>query len=119
MSALDITNMTADEMLTAITSLQQSIWGKCPELVEETVTDDGETYQALRCPTCGTLVDDSEAFWGVDVSERWSAARPDHERQELDMSDGDDDYDSTLYYLHGDDQPHPVVPPMGWRERWL
>lgn len=119
MSTLDITNMTAADMLAAMTALQQSIRGKCPELVEETVTDDGETYQALRCPTCGHLVDDGAAFYAVDVSERWNSAEPDHDGQEIDVSNGDDDYGSTLYYLHdAGDQPHPVVPPMGWRERW-
>lgn len=115
----NVETMTAAEMVAAIAELQQSVWGKCPELVEETVTDDGETYQALRCPTCGHLVDDGDEFYAVDVSERWSRAEPDHERVELDISQGDDDYSETLYYLHDSgSQPHPVIPPNAWSERW-
>lgn len=116
---IDTEAMSAQQMIDAIATLQQQIWGRCPELVVERVTDDRETYDALRCPTCGYLVDDTEDLSAVDVSERWNTALPDQEARELSISRGDDDYSETLYYLHdGGDGPHPVVPPTDWTERW-
>jgi uncharacterized C2H2 Zn-finger protein len=88
-----------------------------PALRVEEITDDGETYDALRCPRCGDLVDGDELA-AVDQSIRWNYARP------IDMDDkgmifdggGYSDYGHTLYYLHNDD--HAVSLPEGWTEEW-
>jgi len=87
-----------------------------PALVAEEVTDDGETFQALRCPVCGSLVQEDELS-AVDVSERWTSADIDgfdFEREAVSFCfDGDDDYQDTLYYLH---VGHSVQLPDGWKE---
>lgn len=108
----------ADAMLATIESLHQQVWAAAPVLTVETVTDDGETYPALRCPVCGQLVTDSGDLYAVDVSTRWSTAETDDENQQMRVSRGDDDYSSTLYYLHATREPHAVVPPEDWTESW-
>lgn len=109
---------TADAMLATIESLHQQVWAAAPVLTVETVTDDGETYPALRCPVCDQLVTDSGDLYAVDVSTRWSTAETDDENQQMRISRGDDDYSSTLYYLHATGEPHAVVPPEDWTESW-
>ncbi|MGN7186530.1 hypothetical protein [Microbacterium enclense] len=42
----------------------------------------------------------------------------DDDHQQMSVSRGDDDYSSTLYYLHTTGQPHAVVPPEDWTESW-
>ncbi|PPH07136.1 hypothetical protein C5C71_15150 [Rathayibacter sp. AY1C1] len=109
---------TADAMLATIERLHQQVWAAAPVLTVETVTVDGETYPALRCPACRQLVTDSGDLYAVDVSTRWSTAETDDERQQMSMTRGDDDYSGTLYYLHAAGEPHAVVPPEGWTESW-
>ncbi|QHC68724.1 hypothetical protein GSU68_18625 (plasmid) [Rathayibacter sp. VKM Ac-2759] len=109
----------ADAMLATIESLHQQVWAAAPVLTVETVTDDGETYQALRCPVCARLVSDGGELRAVDVSTRWSSAEPDVENRQMDMTAGDHDYGSTLYYVHWTGEAHAVVPPEGWSESWL
>ncbi|QHC60982.1 hypothetical protein [Rathayibacter sp. VKM Ac-2760] len=109
----------ADRMLAAIESLHQQVWAAAPVLTVETITDDGETYQALRYPVCARLVSDGGELRAVDVSTRWSRAEPDAENRQMDVSAGDHDYGSTLYYLHRTGEAHAVVPPEGWSETWL
>ena len=108
----------AEELLATIEELHQQVWAAAPELLIETVTDDGETYEALRCPVCQTLVTDSGELRAVDVSTRWSSAEPDMENCQMDVTAGDHDYGSTLYYLHWTGEAHAVVPPSGWSEDW-
>lgn len=110
---------TADGMLEAIESLHQQVWAAAPVLTIETVSDDGETYQALRCPVCARLVSDGGELRAVDVSTRWSSAEPDVENRQMDVTAGDHDYGSTLYYVHWTGEAHAVVPPEGWSESWL
>lgn len=90
-----------------------------PALVKERVTDDGETFDALRCPRCGNLVE-SEDLYAVDFSERWNNAGEigdeDFVHGSVIFYPGDTDYGSTLYYLHDD---HAVSLPDGWVEEWV
>lgn len=91
-----------------------------PELVEEEVTDDGETYMALRCPRCGLLVDDTNLA-AVDEATRWTYSEGtdddafNHRRVTF-FTDSTGDFGETIYYLHNDD--HAVSLPDGWTENW-
>lgn len=90
-----------------------------PRLEVEEVTDDGETYMALRCPRCGSLAGE-ETLAAVDQCTRWNYADDpdddsfDHAR--LFFNGADHGAGETLYYLHNDD--HAVSLPDGWREDW-
>lgn len=92
---------------------------EAPRLTVEEVTDDGETFMALRCPRCGTLAD-YDNLAAVDQSTRWNYADApdddsfDHERLFFDSADHE--AGETLYYLHDDD--HAVSLPEGWTEEW-
>lgn len=91
-----------------------------PELIEVTVEDDGEIYQALRCQVCDGLVDD-DSLAAVSVDQHWCYNEPigdwdmDHQRITFD-SDIDRDLGDTVLYLHNDD--HAVSLPDGWTEEW-
>lgn len=115
-----ITYHPGDALIAEYQALEEAIRRTAfPALEVETVTDDGETYQALRCPRCGGQVNDANLA-AVDQSTRWNYAdwpdddSFDHER--LTFNQGDSDFDSTLYYLHNDD--HAVSLPDGWTEEW-
>lgn len=91
-----------------------------PQLLEVTVDDDGETYEALRCPVCEGLVDD-DSLASVSVDQHWCYNESidddaiDHRRITFN-SDIDRDLGDTVFYLHNDD--HPVSLPEGWTEEW-
>lgn len=115
---IDTDHLSADQVLQLIEQLQQEVTAKAPELVTVTVTDDGETYEALRCPVCGLLVNDGGDLHAVDLSERWNSAEPDMDNSDMDVSQGETDYGSTLYYLHNVGASHAVNLPAGWTESW-
>lgn len=109
-----------DDLIAYLAVLQEEIRGMAfPALAEEEVTDDGETYTALRCPRCGMLAGEGNLA-AVDLSERWSYAdEPDDDafdHQHVTFNHGDDNYGDTIYYLHNDD--HAVSLPDGWTESW-
>ncbi len=80
---------TADALLATIEQLQQQVWAAAPVLLVVTVTDDGETYRALRCPVCDQLVTDSYGdLYAVDVSTRWNIAETDDDHQQMSVSRG-------------------------------
>lgn len=91
-----------------------------PRLVVERVTDDGETFDALRCPRCGSLVDAQDDLYAIDVSIRANSTSDigddtfEHHRVSFDAGDYSD-YGETMNYLHGD---HPVSLPEGFTEDW-
>jgi hypothetical protein len=87
-----------------------------PELVKEEVTDDGETYWALRCPVCEELVSDSDDLYTVDFAERWSSVTP-RDEDWVEVSEGDSTFDGA-YYLHDRGPRHLVRLPDGWTEEW-
>lgn len=43
-----------------------------PPLVVEEVTDDGETFIAVRCPHCGLIVSEGEELVSVDWTTRYT-----------------------------------------------
>ena len=85
-----------------------------PELEVETVTDDGETYEALRCPRCGSLVAEDDLY-AVDFAERWTAASDisTDNREVIFHFDEMGEFDSSVYYRHDD---HAVNLPTNWTE---
>lgn len=89
-----------------------------PALTVEEVTDDGETFTALRCPRCGRLVD-ADSLHAVDFAERWTSASDVDsdeaiERREVKFHfDERGDFGDTVYYRHDD---HAVNLPDGWTE---
>lgn len=91
-----------------------------PRLMEEEVTDDGETYDALRCPECKSIVD-SESLVAVSPAEHHATAEDlesddAHEHCRITFYSGErPDLEETLYYLHNE---HPVALPEGWTEGW-
>jgi hypothetical protein len=93
-----------------------------PRLVEEEVTDDGETYMALRCPRCEGLISDGDLF-AISPAEHWGPNDYpdddafDHHRVTFDSSESPD-LEETLYYRHGDYPGHAVSLPEGWSEDW-
>lgn len=115
---MSITKTEGDKLIEQWYALAEQITAtEFPRLEVEEVTDDGETYDALRCPRCGGLADE-DSLAAVDQSIRWNYA------EGIDMDDegvtfdggGYSDYGSTLYYLHNDD--HAVSLPEGWTEEW-
>lgn len=112
----DSDTMSADELRKAAADMLELVMSRAPELVPEEVTDSGETYDALRCPVCGTLAN-YDSLAAVDQAERWTHGELDAEERELSLG-GDDrgEFGDTLYYLHNDD--HAVSLPEGWAEHW-
>lgn len=116
----NITPHPGDALIEKIAAMQADLEATTfPELVEEEVTDDGETYMALRCPRCGLTVE-AEDLNAVDVSERWSEADDTYSDEVFDrctitFTRGDNAYGETLYYLH---TGHAVSLPDGWKESW-
>jgi hypothetical protein len=91
-----------------------------PALEVTEVTDDGETWTALRCPRCGSIVDPYELI-AVDMSIRWNRSDDigdeDFVRETISFAGSDhDDYGDTLFYMHNE---HTVSLPDGWKESWL
>ena len=114
-----------DELIAAYEAAQRALRDAssgAPALVEEEVTDDGETYMALRCPRCGVLVDEGELF-AVSPAEHWAPNDYpdddafDHQRITFDSSESPD-LEETLYYKHGNSTGHAVALPEGWSEDW-
>ena len=93
-----------------------------PALVVEEVTDDDETYMALRCPRCGNLIDDG-TLAAISPAESWDYNEYpdddafDHQRVTF-VQDERPDLEETLYYMHGDTPGHAVSLPDGWTETW-
>jgi hypothetical protein len=92
-----------------------------PMLEVEEVTDDGETYMALRCPRCGDLIDSEELFahgigWTAESNEYLGDWQFDHQRVSFGEPDQPDT--ETLYYTHGDNPGHAVSLPEGWGADW-
>lgn len=113
-----------DELIAAYEAAQRALRDAssgAPALVEEEVTDDGETYMALRCPRCGELVVEVELF-AVSPAEHWAPNDYpdddafDHRRITFDSSERPD-LEETLYYKHGE-SGHAVTLPEGWSEDW-
>lgn len=90
-----------------------------PALTAENVTDDGETFPAVRCPWCDQIVSEGEELIVVDEAERWTRVdgnEYDHDRHTIDPAyDGYGDYE-TLHYMH-EACGNPVDLPEGWTER--
>lgn len=118
---LNISELSGPELVTLFHAVMTALpKADYPQLIEEQVTDDGETYDAVRCPVCGSLVSDSDDIYAVDVALRWTSAefRTDYSTVELDGGH-DADYGDTLYYKHGDGKSsHAVSLPDGWTEEW-
>ncbi len=108
-----------DDLIAQIGELFEKIRAaEFPELTVEEVTDDGETFTALRCPRCDRLVD-ADDLYAVDFAERWTSA------DDVDIDSAIDyreirfsfdelgEFGDTIYYRHDD---HPVNLPDGWTE---
>lgn len=115
-----------DALIEAYYAAQNDLRGHAfPALNPETVTDDGETYEALRCPRCGGLVD-ADALYAVSPAEHWAPAEEigdwelDHGVITFERGENPD-LDETLYYSHGmpgQDDSHAVSLPNNWTENW-
>jgi uncharacterized C2H2 Zn-finger protein len=93
-----------------------------PALIAEEVTDDDETYMALRCPRCGHLIEEGD-LRAVSPAESWDYNEQigdwefDHQLVSFGRPDNPDLQD-TLYITHGDSPGHGVSLPDGWKEDW-
>ena len=89
-----------------------------PPLVPVQITDDGETYAGVRCPWCGTDVENSESLAVLDTSDRLTtiaANEFDHDHRNISPDyDSREDYDGLCYVHEG--CGHPVALPTGWTE---
>ena len=90
-----------------------------PALVVEQVTDDGETYTALRCPRCGRLIARGD-LRAVSPAESWDYNEQiDGDIPMVSFGQPDNpDLEETLYITHGDNPGHGVSLPDGWTEDW-
>lgn len=111
----------ATAVVAALTAAQIAAEGFAfPALIEAAVTDDGETYRALRCPWCDSLITGDADLAAVDYAERLSYsnligdAEFDRSSVSFDYS-GDADFGDTLYY-QTECCDNPVALPEGWRE---
>ena len=123
MSTIDLTALSGAELVELHKAVEKQLpLADYPQLVVETVTDDGETFQAVRCPVCKSIV--SEGFSGlhaVDTALRWTEPEFDMDHDEVDLYGEDDDapWGETLYYWHeAYPKGHAVSLPEGWRENW-
>jgi hypothetical protein len=117
------TDTTGDALIAALAAAQTAVRNHTfPQLIEEEVTDDGETYMALRCPRCDYLVDDGDLY-AISPAEHWAPNEYpgddafDHRRLTFDSGERPD-LEETLYYNHGDGPGHAVSLPAGWSEDW-
>jgi uncharacterized C2H2 Zn-finger protein len=115
--------VAGDKLITDYYLLQAEVRAfRFPELLVEEVTDDGETFMALRCPRCRDLVTGEDELKAVSPAEHWAYAwEPTgdvvFDSQEITFERGDNpDLEETLYYQHNDD--HAVSLPDGWTENW-
>jgi hypothetical protein len=116
---IDLSALTGPELVALAGEVENAIErATFPELVVETLTDDGGTYEAVRCPVCGLLVNDSEDLYAVDVSLRWTPAEFDMDHQDVDLCGEQGDYGATLYYWHDTTPGHAVALPSDFRESW-
>lgn len=118
---IDLSTLSDSGLIDLFGKIEKAITDReFPALVVETVTDDGETYEAVRCPVCGSLVSDAGDIYAVDLAHRWSPIEFDVEHDDADVSGGDTEVGVTLYYWH-DTHPkgHAVSLPEGWTENWL
>jgi hypothetical protein len=120
---MPVPHITEDDFITEYETAQAMLRKVTfPALVEEDVTDGGETFKALRCPRCGELIDEGELF-AVSPAEHWAPnSYPDddafdHRHITFDPSERAD-LEPTLYYQHGDLPGHAVSLPDGWTETW-
>lgn len=90
-----------------------------PALVVEEITDDGETYDGMRCPWCGTDVANADELVALDENDRittFAADDFDWERHSVTtIYDGIGQFDG-LAYVHIECY-RPVSLPDGWTER--
>lgn len=89
-----------------------------PSLIVEAVTDDGETYEGMRCPWCGTDVANAEELAAVDENDRhtrFSVDEFDWERRTITTVYDDSGEFDGITYLHLDCY-RPVSLPDDWRE---
>jgi hypothetical protein len=89
-----------------------------PALIEAKITDDGETYDALRCPWCDAVITGDNDVSAVDMAERWNASTEiddeDFQHKQLPFYfDADSEFGDTLYYRTGCCEK-PVDLPDGW-----
>lgn len=91
-----------------------------PRLEVETVTDDGETYEALRCPRCGYLVETGELY-AVDnslrLAEAYEIGDEDFQHKSIVFDSENADAGATIFYQHGYGG-HAVSLPESWTEDW-
>lgn len=113
-----------DQLIAEYESIQKAIRDYAfPALLEEEVTDDGETFMALRCPRCDGLVTNAGDLFAISPAEHWAESddigdwQMDHQSITFDSSEHPD-LESTLYYRHGDSPGHAVSLPDGWTEDW-
>lgn len=120
---MNATDTEGDALIAALGAAQSAVRAHTfPALVEEEVTDDGETFMALRCPRCDGIVSDGDLF-AISPAEHWAPNEYpdddsfDHHRIYFD-SEERPDLEETLYYSHGDTPGHAVSLPDGWAEDW-
>lgn len=112
----------ATAVLAALTAAHVAVEAfEFPALAEAEVTDDGETYQALRCPWCGAVLTGEEDIAAVDQAERWTRSDwigdEDFQRHQLPISfDDRGEFGDTLYYKT-ECCEKPVSLPEGWTVR--
>lgn len=90
-----------------------------PALNAETVHDDGETFEGVRCPWCDELVSEDGTLIVVDQAVRWTrvdADEFDHERRNIEPDYGHHGDYEGLHYMH-EACGKPVDLPEGWTER--
>lgn len=89
-----------------------------PCLVVEQITDDGETYEGMRCPWCGTDVANADELVALDENDRittFTADDFDWEHHSVStIYDQPGEFDG-LAYVHIECY-RPVSLPNGWTE---
>lgn len=119
---MSIATHHADKLIERLGALYKEIRAaQFPRLMVETVTDDGETFEALRCPRCQGLVD-ADDLYAVSPAESWDHAYDVDSDAAIEnrtvtfYAPGGAEWGDTLYYLHHD---HAVTLPEGWQEEWV
>jgi hypothetical protein len=89
-----------------------------PPLRVEQITDDGETYQGMRCPWCGTDIANAEELAALDENDRVTTLTADDfdwERHCIETVYDQSGEFTGLAYVHVESD-RPVSLPDAWTE---
>ena len=110
---IDATPEGALNLFNALGSLMSH--AKFPEIIVESVTDDGETYLGARCPHCKMLFAE-DTLIAVDWGTRWSYSGEVNADEKYHLMDYGDAIEAGALHYQCGNCDRPITLPQGWTE---